>query len=110
VINFEQVEPEAFAVELLEEDHSFRRESITTSPYFNVERLIFSEKELRFTGRCDGATFEIWGTVSGRSQIFCGSQTLDLPAIRFALLPAIVGDYELKVTEPTVLLRVYVPE
>jgi mannose-6-phosphate isomerase len=110
VINFEQVEPEAFAVELLEEDHSFRRESITTSPYFNVERLIFSEKELRFTGRCDGATFEIWGAVSGRSQIFCGGQTLDLPAIRFALLPAIVGDYELKVTEPTVLLRVYVPE
>jgi len=110
VINFEQVEPGAYVPELLEENGGVRRESITTSPHFNVERVTFERENNFFEGLCDGSTFEIWGTMSGHCKVVWANQSLDLPAIRFTLLPATLGNFEIKATTPTTLLRVYIPE
>ena len=109
VTDFTQIEPGPYPVEILSEDDHLRRELITACPYFNVERLTFKDGNARFQGMCDGQTFEILGTMSGHSQINWEGATLALPAIGFALLPAVLGNFAIEVTEPTTLLRIYVP-
>jgi mannose-6-phosphate isomerase len=109
VINFEQIEPGVYLPELLEENTTFRREMITTCPYFNVERITFTEGNCTFSGQCDGSTFEIWGVMSGCGQIIWANDLLELPAIRFTLLPANLGEFQIRVTTPATWLRVYVP-
>jgi mannose-6-phosphate isomerase len=109
VINFEQVEPGVYVPELLEEGKLFRHESITACPYFNVERITFDGENGTFNGQCNGSTFEIWGAISGHSRVNWTGQPLDLPAIRFALLPAVLGEFKIEATTPATLLRVYVP-
>ncbi len=108
VINFDQIEPGAYVPELLEENDDFKRERITACPYFNVERISFQRTNGAFKGMCDGNTFEIWGTMSGHSQVIWAGQPLDLPAIQFTLLPATLGKFEIRATTPATLLRVYV--
>lgn len=109
VINFDQVEPGPFPPRLVEEDNSLRREIITACPYFNVEKITFKRAEAAFKGRCDGSTFEIWGTMSGRSRLVWAGEPLELPAIQFTLLPATLGQFEIEATVPSTSLRVYVP-
>ncbi len=109
VINFGQVEPGAYNVELLAETDELKREYITTCPYFNVERITFKKKNALFKGVCNGNTFEVWGIMSGHSQVIWTGHPLDLSAIRFALLPAALGEFEIKASSPATLLRVYVP-
>lgn len=108
VINFDQVEPGPYAPQLIEDRAGLQREFITTCPYFNVERLTFNKPGL-YQGRCDGSTFEIWGVMSGQTQIVWTEDSLPLPAVRFALLPAGLGDFEIEAIEPSTLLRVYIP-
>jgi mannose-6-phosphate isomerase len=109
VIDFDLVEPSTYSPELVEENKSFRREVITASAHFNVERVTFTGENISFAGQCDGSTFEIWGAVSGQAQIIGDEDILALPAVRFALLPARLGEFKVKAIEPSVLLRAYVP-
>lgn len=109
VINFNQVEPGPFSPKLIEKSEALQREFITTCPYFNVERFTFDHPDV-FEGRCDGSTFEIWGTMSGEAQVVWAEDSLPLAAVRFTLLPAILGEFEIEATEPSTLLRVYVPK
>jgi mannose-6-phosphate isomerase len=110
VINFDQVEPRHFPPQWLEENDDFRREMITTSPYFNVERITFKREKAAFKGHNDGSTFEIWGAMSGLGRVNWAGEPLELPAIRFTLLPAALGDFEIEALAPSVFLRTYVPE
>lgn len=109
VINFELVEPGPYPPQLLEESTGLRREVITACPYFHVEKISFEKEDSSFKGLCDGSTFEIWGTMSGHSQVVWAGQPLDLPAVRFTLLPATLGEFEIKAKTSSVVLRVYVP-
>jgi mannose-6-phosphate isomerase len=109
VINFEQIEPTTSPVKLVEENKELRHEVIAACPYFNVEKFTFYKENGSFTGVCNGATFEIWGAISGHSRVLWSGQPLDLPAIRFTLLPAMLGEFTIKTTEPATFLRVYVP-
>lgn len=109
VINFTQVEPGPYAPQLVEETGFLKREMITACPYFNVERVIFTEAGAAFTGNTAGQTFEIWGTMSGRCQVEGTGPSLDLPSVQFTLLPAALGGFTIKALEPSVLLRAYVP-
>ncbi|MCB0208719.1 MAG: class I mannose-6-phosphate isomerase [Anaerolineae bacterium] len=110
VINFDQVEPGPYISEMIEKNDSYRREFITRCPYFHVERWRFAEGIHTFTGNCDGSTFEIWGVMSGRMIVSWDGNLMPLKAVRFGLLPAALGDYEVEVTGPATLLRVYIPE
>jgi mannose-6-phosphate isomerase len=111
VINFAQVEPGHFPPQLLEENADLRCELITACPYFNVERVVLKQAGAKFKGRLEGSTFEIWGIVSGLGRVGWGTgEALEFPAIRFMLLPAILGDYEIEALAPSIFLRAYVPE
>lgn len=110
VINFDQIEPGPFSPQLLEENENFCHEIITASPYFNVERIILKQAGASFKGECNGSTFEIWGTMSGLVQITWAGEPLELSAVHFSLLPAVLGAYQIEAQTPTTLLRVYVPE
>ena len=109
VINFNQVEPGPFEPQLIEEDAGVRRELITACPYFNVEKVTFEQAGVSFAGQTDGSTFEIWGAIAGQSRINWSGQPVDLPAVRFALLPAALGKFAIEAAAPATLLRVYVP-
>jgi len=108
VINFEQVEPGPFQPQVVESGGGIRREIISACNYFNVERVTLAGG-VSFSGLCDGSTFEIWGAVSGQSQIRWAGKPVDLPAVRFSLLPAALGRFEIYAAQPSTLLRVYTP-
>lgn len=109
VVNFDLVEPGPFIPELVEDSDSLRREVISNCPYFTVERVIF-KRAVSFAGNNDGSTFEVWGTMAGLARVQGSNTLIDLPAVRFALLPAALGRFEIEVSGPATLLRVYVPE
>jgi len=109
VINFDQVEPGPYSPQLLEDSPGLRREMITSSAYFNVEKVSFGQAGATFKGECDGHTFEIWGAMSGQSRVNWAGQPLELPGVRFTLLPAALGPFEIEATAPATLLRTYVP-
>lgn len=109
VIDFDQVEPGPYLPETIEENGSYNQEFITRCPYFNVERFTFNEGSHTFTGNCDGSTFEIWGIMTGQALVTWDERMLPLKAVRFALLPAKLGDFKLDVTGPATLLRAYTP-
>jgi mannose-6-phosphate isomerase len=99
VINFDQVEPGPFPMQLLEESGGVRRELISACPYFQVERVGLADGA-SFAGHTTGDTFEIWGTVAGHSQITW---------VGFGLIPAALGRFDIKANGPATLLRAYVP-
>lgn len=109
VINFDQVEPGPYAPRVVEKREGLTREIISSCPYFVVERVSFSAGDDSFKGECSGETFEIWGIMSGHGQINWSGDPLDFPAVRFVLLPATLGRFEISVSEPSTLLRVSVP-
>jgi mannose-6-phosphate isomerase len=109
VINFQQVEPKTVQPQLLEETATLHRELLTSCPYFNVERITFRKAGSCFKGHTDGKTFEIWGILSGQGQVAWSGTPVHLPAIQFVLLPAALGDFEIRATEPAVCLRAFVP-
>jgi mannose-6-phosphate isomerase len=108
VTNFAQVEPGSFSPQLIEENGKLRRETISACPYFNVERVTFKQSGAKFRGQTDGSTFEIWGSMSGTGRVNWAGQPIELTAIRFALLPAALGDFEIEALAPSVFLRAYV--
>jgi mannose-6-phosphate isomerase len=109
VINFAQVEPQRFSPQLLEENADLRREIITACSFFNVERVSLKHAGAQFKGQSDGSTFEIWGSVAGLGRVNWTGEPVELPAIRFTLLPAALGEFEIEALAPSVFLRTYVP-
>jgi hypothetical protein len=110
VINFDLVEPGPFLPQLVAKDGGLLREIITTCPYFTVERVTFAQAGVSFKGQLDGSTFEIWGVMSGMGRVIWAGEPVKLPAVRFALLPAVLEKFEIEADQPTTMLRVYVPE
>ncbi len=109
VINFNQVKPGAYLPKLIEENEIIKREYITACPYFDVEQVRFKQGAASFKGNCDGSTFEIWGLMSGQGQVNWSGAPLDLEAIQFVLLPATLGEFEIKLKSAATLLRIYIP-
>lgn len=107
VINFEQVEPSVGEERIVSSDDAILRATLVENEYFTVERLTFGEGG-KFAGNCDGSTFEIWGTIDGETTLTGGGMTIDLSCIRFTLLPAKMGAFEISAEQPAVMLRAYV--
>lgn len=63
------------------------------------------EPGAKVDGLCDGRTLEIWGAIDGQAEV----NDVALEAVRFALLPATMGAYEIRTTAGATLLRTYVP-
>ncbi len=86
------------------------RQVLANCPAFVVERLRLPggvEIERRVApGSC-----EVWGVLEGRALISPTNpaRALALPAVRFALLPAAMGDFSLRTDGGAVAVRAYVP-
>ncbi len=108
VINFDMVEPGPFAPQPLPTADGLERVLISGCPYFNVERISLPAGAA-FTGFADGSTFEIWGCIEGHARLTWAGEPVDLPAIRFALIPAALGDFAIEAKTAVTMLRAYVP-
>jgi mannose-6-phosphate isomerase len=103
VIDFRHVEPQVRPPTLVEEDQGFRRYLLCHNRYFVTERIEL-DAGVQFGGACQGATLEIWGVLEGTVAV----NELELDAVRFCLLPAVLGEYTVTARAPAVLLRSYV--
>jgi hypothetical protein len=88
---------------LVAEDSGISRYLLCKNRYFVTERLEMAQGST-FNGECDGDSLEIWGVLDGSAQI----GALNLDAIRFTLLPAALGKFEVAANRDSVLLRTYV--
>ena len=107
VIDFRRMAPCKVKPLVIEERDGVTRACLVDCPRFTVERVDLAAGA-EFEGRCDGSTFEIWGCIQGHSQIRWSGDPVSLNAIRFALLPAVLGDYTVRAEEPSTLLRAFV--
>lgn len=104
VVDLDVVEPRVERAQVVEEERGFRRAVLCRNDYFMAERIELEAGSV-LHGTCDGDTLEIWGAIDGRVEI----DELDLPAVRFALLPAALGAYTVRAVSRATLLRTYTP-
>jgi len=103
VIDFNQVRSVLHRPKVLEETSGMRRERLCQNSYFTTDRY-YMKSSTEISGVCNGTTFEIWGVLSGTAEI-AGEP---MSAVQFVLLPAALGEYSVKATQDTVLLRSFV--
>ncbi len=110
VIDFAgQVTPSVAVPQMLSEVDRARQAELVRNRYFVVEEITLEEGG-EFDNACDGASMEIWGCVSGAARIEWQGQPVSLPAIRYALLPATLGEYRMKSQGQSTCLHVYLPK
>jgi mannose-6-phosphate isomerase len=103
VINFDQVEPGLCPPWLVAESNGISRWELCSDSYFIVERVEMAAGAA-YQGVCNGETLEVWGVIEGEAVI----NELQLPAVRFSLLPAAMGAFTVKANSDAVLLRAFV--
>ena len=108
VINFDQVTPKACQPKLISSSDHISRSEICRCRYFVVEKVHLTAGAT-YQGHTDGSSMEIWGTVQGQSQLNWFETTINLPAIRFSLLPANLGRFTITAQTATTMLRTYLP-
>jgi len=108
VLNFEQVEPQAVKPTKLIEDGTLKVELLAQCDYFQTERVFLGEGD-EFYGECDGDTFEIWAVLTGKATIESTRDPVTLNGVEWALLPAMLGEFQVVAEQPSTLLRVFVP-
>jgi len=115
VIAFGTPPPGVPLPELLADGGGIRVERLVSCPQFCVERVTL-HGGARYPGLCDGATFEIWGTVQGRAVLEApslnqvGLAALPLAAVAWTVLPAEMGAYAFRAEQDAcTLLRAYLP-
>lgn len=84
-------------------------EVLASCRYFETQRLRLTGGDV-WRGACDGETFEIWGVIEGAATVGGGDGEERLTAVDWALLPAALGEFQLRANEPATLLRVFTPE
>jgi mannose-6-phosphate isomerase len=89
------------------ETESLCRQLLVRRPQFTAERLILGPGAT-CPGRCDGSTFEIWGCTEGECVLDRSGDPINLPAVRFVLLPAMLGPFSITSKGRSTLLRIYV--
>jgi len=103
VINFGAPEPGVCPTELISEEAGCRRTLLCRNRYFTTERVDLAPGA-RFDGHCDGFSLEIWGVLDGRATV----AGVRLQAVRFTLLPAVLGGFAVTAAGGATLLRSYV--
>ncbi|MEZ4679531.1 MAG: hypothetical protein R2932_35470 [Caldilineaceae bacterium] len=109
VLDFALVAPTGTTPKELLNEEGLRIEQLATCAYFETERITLP-KGHAFYGLCDGSTFEIWAVLAGSVTVDWDGEPLVLDAIRWVLLPAELGEYQVIAEEKSTLLRVVVPE
>jgi mannose-6-phosphate isomerase len=108
VIDFQQIEPGVYRPLPVAAEAGVTRHEISRCRYFVVEKVALAPGAV-YAGRTTGQTLEIWGVVEGRGELAWTGDPIPLPAIRFCLVPARLGDFTVRAAGPATLLRVYLP-
>lgn len=108
VLNFKQIEPQARKPKLLVQDGTLKVELLAECKYFQTERVTLGEGD-EFYGECDGDSFEIWAVLKGKATIESTREPVTLKGVEWALLPAMLGEFQVIADEASTLLRVFVP-
>lgn len=107
VIDFSRTSSAPTPPQTITETESLCRQLLGRRPQFTTERLILGPGAT-YSGACDGSTLEIWGCMVGECSVGWAGDPVTLPAVRFVLLPAALGDFSLISKGRSTLLRVYV--
>jgi mannose-6-phosphate isomerase len=109
VINFDAVEPRVSPNQPVEQGPGYRRSVLCRNRYFMTERVELAAGAA-YPGNCDGETLEIWGVIEGAADITPEAKGAGerLSAVRFALLPAALGEFRVTTETGATLLRTYV--
>ncbi len=108
VIDFQCVEPGPTQPVLVETRPGVVRQRIASCRYFVVERVSLAAAA-GWSGRTQGETLEIWGTIEGQATLSWAAGDVPLPTIRYCLVPASLGDFTVGAEHDTTLLRIYLP-
>jgi mannose-6-phosphate isomerase len=108
VIDWARAEPAKVEPRFVRTLDGLQQSELVRCSYFVVERVTL-DAGVRFRGVCDGATSEIWGCISGAIDLEWTGQPLPMQAIRFVLLPAILGPFSVRARQSSVLLRAFIP-
>jgi len=109
VLDFDLVEPGPLEPTPLE-NNGIIQEQIGLCEYFCTERLHLPAGQ-KYSGACDGETFEILAVLEGSfSCDWAGASSPIQRAIGWTLLPAALGDYEIKALSDSLILRIFTPE
>ncbi len=103
VINFAAVEPSVRPAETVEQGQGYTRSLLCRNRYF-VTECVALDAGATYRGNCDGSTLEIWGIIAGQATV----SGEPLEAVRFVLLPAALGQFEVTSAQGATLLRTYV--
>ncbi|MHB0857314.1 MAG: type I phosphomannose isomerase catalytic subunit [Anaerolineae bacterium] len=107
VIDYTQVQPGKIEPRVLSEGTNARRLLLADTEKFAMEQIALQPGG-EFVGRCNGESFEIWGCLHGSVEVRWLGEPVQLDAVRFALLPAMLGEYAIHAEQPSTLLRTYV--
>jgi mannose-6-phosphate isomerase len=103
VIDFNQVKSTLPLPKEKEGGDHFSIENLCRNQYFTTDRYHI-DKGATIKGLCDGSTLEIWGVLSGSIQL--NGERIE--CVRFVLLPASMGEFEIRANKTSILLRTYV--
>ena len=90
------------------DDGDVRREVLARCDKFVVERVSLDEGAT-LRGALEGETFEVWGVLSGNATLGGVGDRVSLEGVRFALLPATMGPWELHAESEVEALRAFLP-
>jgi mannose-6-phosphate isomerase len=77
--------------------------------YFAVEKLTLAAETV-FTAATNGDTLEMWGAIEGKATLTWPGGAVALPAIRYCLVPAVLGAFAVRAGDAgATLLRIYLP-
>jgi mannose-6-phosphate isomerase len=109
VIRFDMVCPQVYKPLVVANQGGLWRAEISRCAYFVVEEVKLASGSA-YVGQCDGQTFEIWGCVAGKAQVQWSASPLHLEAVQYTLLPAALGEWSIRASQPATLLRAYAPQ
>ena len=112
VLNFAQIEPGPVTPTVMASaegvQSGLRRELIGHCQYFQTERITLSAGE-KYSGRCAGGSFEIWGALSGGFQVAWAGDPVTVTGVGWVLLPATLGNFQIVAQAESTLLRIVTP-
>lgn len=103
VINFDVVEPELPAPEVIETTPHRQRWLLCANRYFTTEKVVLAPGG-EFAGKLNGESLEIWGVIEGEIEV----NATHLQAVGFALLPAAMGPFRVTTGTGATCLRTYI--
>ncbi len=108
VIDWDMVRPGLVQPRLHAQVNGLACWELVRCPQFCLDRLTLAPGAT-YQGRCAGDTFQILGCLAGQATIAWAGGSTSLEGVRFALLPAALGDFAVEAQNACTLLRAWVP-